>query len=160
MGKNMAKPKLEDRKEAELAYIEFTGPYNKMPFDEIIPKLYGWAKEQKVMPGFHPMAIFYDDPKAVLPESCRSEIAITFKGPAKETAGIETKHMPAQKVAAISFKGTASEYEKAYQELDKWIEGKGYRVSGPCIEIYSKMPEMIDDVMILYSKIMMPVEAK
>ena len=67
---------------------------------------------------------------------------------------------PAQKVAAMSFKGPGTEYQKAYAEMDIWIDGKGYRVSGPCIEIYSKKPEMIDGVMILFSKIMMPVELR
>jgi AraC family transcriptional regulator len=156
----MAKPKFEERKESDLAYIEHIGPYDKVPWDELTPRLYGWAKEQKVMPGFHPMGIYYDDPSQVAPEKRRSEIGITFKGPGKEVPGIKTRHMPAQKVAAVSFKGPSTEYQKAYAEMDRWIDGKGYRASGPCIEIYSKRPEMIDGVMILYSKILIPVETK
>ncbi|MGD0818989.1 MAG: GyrI-like domain-containing protein [Methanomassiliicoccales archaeon] len=156
----MAKPKFEERKETDLAFIEYTGRYDKVPWDEFMPRLYAWAKEQKVMPGFYPMAIYYDDPNKVPSEKCRSDIGITFKGPANEVGGIKTKHMPSQKVAVLSFKGPGSEYQKAYEELGNWIDGKGYRVSGPCTEIYSKRPEMIDGVMILYSKIVMPVEAK
>ena len=156
----MAKPKFEERKETDLAYIECTGPYDKVPWDELIPRLYGWAKGQKVMPGFHPMAIYYDDPKQVMPDTCRSEIGITFKGNAVEVDGIKTRHISAQKVAALSFKGPGSEYPKAYGELERWIGERGYRVSGPCIEIYSKKPELIDGVMMLYSKIMMPVEER
>jgi AraC family transcriptional regulator len=156
----MVKPKFEDRKETDIAYVENTGPYNKVPWDELIPRLYGWAKEQKVMPGFYPLGIYYDDPTQVPPEKCRSEIGITFKGQAKEASGIKIKHMPAQKVVTMSFKGPGTEYSKAYEEMGKWIDGKGYHVSGPCIEIYSKKPEMIDGVMILYSKIMMPVGSK
>jgi DNA gyrase inhibitor GyrI len=156
----MAKPKFEERKEADMAYIEFTGRYDSVPWDEFMPRLYGWAKEQRLMPGFHPMGIYYDNPEKVSAETCRSEIGITFKGPGKETGGIKIRHMPAQKVAALSFKGPGSEYRTAYQELDKWVDDKGYRASGPCMEIYSKKPEMIDGVMILYSKILMPIELK
>jgi AraC family transcriptional regulator len=154
----MVKPKFEERKETDLAYVEYTGRYDKVPWDEFMPRLYGWAKEQKVMPGFYPMAIYLDNPSQVPNDQCRSEICITFKGSAKEDGGVKIKHIPAQKVATISFKGPGSEYQKSYEELHKWIEGKGYRISGPCIEIYSKKPEMIDGVLILYSKIMMPVE--
>ena len=68
--------------------------------------------------------------------------------------------MPAQKVAAVLFKGPGSEYQKAYGELEEWIAGKEYRVYGPCIEVYTKKPEMIDGLMMLHSKIMMPVEPK
>ncbi len=156
----MAKPKFEDRKETDIAYIDFIGPYDQVPWDELMPRLYGWAGGQKVIPGFHPMGIYFDDPKQVPPEKLRSEIVITFKGEAKESGGIKIRHMPAQKVAAMSFKGPGTEFTKAYGEMEEWIEGKGYRVSGPCIEIYSKKPEMVDGIMILYSKIMMPVEEK
>ncbi len=156
----MVKPKFEERKEGDLAYIEYTGSYDSVPWDELIPKLYGWAKGQKVMPGFHPMGIFYDDPSQVPAEKCKSEIGITFKGPGKEADGIKIRHMPPQKVVAVSFKGPGSEYQRTYQELGRWIDENGHKVTGPSMEIYSKKPEMIDGVMILYSKILMPVEAK
>jgi AraC family transcriptional regulator len=156
----MAKPKFEERKEADLAYIEYIGGYDSVPWNELMPRLYGWAKEQKVMPGFHPMGVYYDNPEQVPSERCRSEIGITFKGPGKESGWVKVRHMPAQKVAALSFKGPGIEYQKAYQDLGRWVDEKGYKVTGPCIEIYSKMPEMIDGVMILYSKILMPVEEK
>ncbi|HEY3419858.1 MAG TPA: GyrI-like domain-containing protein [Methanomassiliicoccales archaeon] len=160
LGDEMTKPKLEERKETDLAYIEYTGRYDSVPWDEFMPRLYGWAKEQRVMSGLHPMGIYFDNPERVPPENCRSEIGITFKGPGKEAGGIKVRHMPVQKVASLSFKGPGSEYRMAYQELERWIDDQGLRGSGPCLEIFSKKPEMIDGVMILYSKILMPVESK
>ena len=79
----MVKPKFEERKESN--------PYDKMPWDELLPKLYGWAKMQKLMPGFFPMGIYHDDTKQVPPEKCRSEIGITFKGQAIEAGDIRIK---------------------------------------------------------------------
>lgn len=151
------KPKFEERKEVMLAYVEHKGPYDQMPWDELIPKLYGWAKAQKVMPGFHPMGIYYDDPNEMPKGRCRSDIAITFKGEAREADGVRTRRMPAMKVATLSFKGPSEEYSKAYKTLGDWIREKGYNVIGPSIEVYSKMPEVVDGVTILYAKIMMPV---
>ena len=156
----MANPKFENRLETDLAYIEHAGRYDQIPWDKYIPRLYTWAKEQKVMPGFFPMGIYLDNPTVVSGESCRSEIGITFKRKAMESGGVKIRHMPAQKMATVSFKGPGTEYDKAYAELEKWIDEKGYRVSGPSIEIYSKKPEVIDGITFLYSKILMPVEEK
>jgi len=156
----MASPKLESRKATSIAYIEHQGGYDKVPWDEYMHRLYGWAKEQKVMPGFYPMSICYDNPAKTQPEKCRSDIAITFKGKAKETPRVKIKQLPAMKVASISHKGPGSEYGNTYRKLENFLEEKGYMVSGPPIEVYSKKPEVVGGATILYAKIMMPVKKK
>jgi effector-binding domain-containing protein len=156
----MTSPKLETRKAANLAYIEHKGPYDKVPWEDYIKRLYGWAKEQKVMPGFYPMAIYHDDPEKTSPEECRSDIGITFKGRAKEQTGVKIHRMPTMKVATISHKGPGTEFKSTYAKLGDWIEKKGYRTSGPPIEVYSKKPEVVGGVTVLYAKVMMPVRKK
>jgi effector-binding domain-containing protein len=156
----MTNPKLESRKAANIAYIEHFGPYDGVPWENYIQRLYGWAKKQKVMPGFYPMGIYHDDPEKTLAEKCRSEIAITFKGKGKEENGIRTRRLQAMKVAAISHKAPGSEFKNTYARLMKWITEKGYRVSGPPIEVYTKKPKVVGDVTILYAKVMMPVKKK
>jgi DNA gyrase inhibitor GyrI len=156
----MAAPKLESRKAANLAYIEHRGPYDKVPWEDYIKQLYAWAKEQKVMPGFYPMAIYHDDPQQTPPEMLRSEIGITFKGRAKEQASVKIRKLAAMKVAAISHKGLGSEFKNTYAKLAEWIDRKGYRTSGPPIEIYSKKPKVVDGVTILTAKVMMPVSKR
>lgn len=153
----MSNPKIEKRKAANLAYIEHQGPYDKVPWEDYVKRLYSWAKEQKVMPGFYPMAIYHDDMEKTPPEKCRSEIGITFKGRAREQAGIKTRKMSAMSVATVSHKGPGSEFKNTYTKLANWIREKGYRISGPPIEVYSKKPEVIGGVTILYAKIMMPI---
>jgi effector-binding domain-containing protein len=156
----MAGPKLEARKASDLAYIEHVGPYDKVPWEEYIHRLYGWAKENKVMPGFYPMGIYYGEAKTTPPEKLKSDIAITFRGKAKEIGGVKIKKLPAMKVATMSHKGPGSEYINSYAKLMEFIEKKGMKPSGPPMEIYSKKPEMVDGVTILFSKIMMPVVKK
>jgi AraC family transcriptional regulator len=151
-------PKLESRKAANFAYIEHRGPYNRVPWEDYIKRLYGWAKEQKVMPGFYPMAIYHDDPDKTPPERCRSDIGITFKGTAKKHGGIKTRKMPAMRVATVSHKGPGSEFKNTYARLSEWIKKKGYRISGCPIEVYSKKPEVVGTTTILYAKVMMPVK--
>ena len=156
----MVGPRLEERKASHLAYLEHKGPFNKIPWQESIEKLYGWAKEQKVMPGFYPMAIYLDDPKTAPPEECRTQIAITFKGEAKEKSGVKICQLPDMKVASLSHKGPGSDFQKTYGILFEWIQKKGLELSGLPIEIYSKKPEIVDGKTILYAKIMMPVKKK
>jgi effector-binding domain-containing protein len=151
-------PKLETRRTANLAYIEHMGPYDKIPWEDYMKRLYGWAKEQKVMPGFYPMATYYDDMERTPPGKCRSDISITFKGRAKEQAGLKIRRMPAMKVATISHKGPGSEFKNTYAKLTEWIGKRGYQISGPPMEIYSKKPEVVEGVTILYAKVMIPVK--
>jgi AraC family transcriptional regulator len=156
----MANPKLEERNASHLAYLEYKGPFDKLPWQESIEKLYGWAKQQKVMPGFYPIAIYLDDPKIVPSEACRTEIAITYKGEAQEKSGVKTREMPAMKVATLSHKGPGTEFKNTYRTLIEWIEKKDLELSGPPMEIYSKKPEIINGETILYAKILMPVKNK
>jgi len=157
----MAKPKLEKRKAVKLAYIEYYGSYGSIPFNEYIPRLYGWVKTQnKVMPGFYPMCLYHSDPKRTPPEKCRTDIAITVKGDAKPEGDIKLTDLPDMTVAALSFKGPTSEYQNAYDTLGEFVAEKGYMISGPALEIYSKKPETVDGQMIIYAKIMFPVKKK
>ncbi len=150
-------PKFEKRKATNLAFIEHQGPYDKVPWEDYIKRLYSWAKEQRVTPGFYPMAIYHNDPQNFPSEKCRSEIGITFKGRAKEQASIRIRRLPAMKVVTISHKGPGNEFKNTYAKLADWIEKKGCKISGPPIEVYSKKPEVVNGVAILYAKIMMPV---
>lgn len=156
----MAGPKVEARTAADIAVIEHRGPYDKVPWDDYIPRLYTWAKEHKVMPGFYPMAIYHDDPEATAPEDLRSEIAITFKGNARAGKGIVLKRLPAMKVATISHKGPGSGFRNTYAKLHRWMEEKGLAASGPPMEVYSRKPEVRKGVTILHAKVMIPVKKK
>ncbi len=156
----MAKVKLEKRKAARIAYIQHVGSYSAIPFDKYMGLLYGWAKTNKVMPGFYPMAIYMSDPKTTPPEKSLTEIAISFKGDGKPEGDIKIKDLPEMTVATLSHKGPSSEYQNSYNTLAKWIVENGYSMFGPPIEIYSKKPEMKDGQMILYAKIMFPVVKK
>jgi DNA gyrase inhibitor GyrI len=156
----MVNPKLESRKAANIVYIEHKGPYGEVPWSEYMERLYGWAKEQKVMPGFFPMSICYSDPSKVAPKNCRSDIAITFKGKAKATGGIKLGKLPTMKVVTLSHKGPGSEFSESYAKIYEWIAEKGYKAVDAPIEIYSKKPEVVKGVTIIYAKIMVPVKKK
>ena len=128
--------------------------------DEYIPRLYAWAKELKVMPGFYPMAIYHDAPGARAPGEFRSDIAITFEGRAKATEGIVLKRLPAMRVATISHNGPGSTLGDTYARLYEWIDDNGFEASGPPMEIYSRTPEGVVGVTTLYAKVMVIVRER
>lgn len=156
----MATAKLEKRKATTLAYLEYTGPYDRIPFEDYIRRLYEWVKTKKIIPGFYPMGIYYSDPKITPPEKCRTDIGIMVKGNPKPEGDIKIRKLPAMTVATLSHKGPRSEYRKSYDTLDEFIKKKGYTIIAPAIEIYSKKPEMVAGQQIIYAKIMFPVKKK
>lgn len=156
----MAGVKLESRRPITIAYIEHVGSYGSIPFDKYYGQLYGWAKENKIMPGFHPMGIFHSIPKETPPEECKATIAIPIYGKGKPSGDVKIKKLPAMKVASYSHKGPASEYQNSYNKMETWIKEKGYALAASPMEVYSKKPEVVKGEMIIYAKIMMPVKKK
>jgi len=156
----MASIKVESRKATTLAYIEHTGPYDKVPWDVYMEKLFGFAKEKKVMPGFYPMATYTNCPDDTPPEERTCEISIPIHGDVEGKEDIKVKKLPEMKVATISHKGPGSEFKNTYAKLTGWISENGYEMSGPPMEIYSKKPKVKDGVTILYAKVMIPVKKK
>lgn len=154
----MATPKLEKREPATLAYVEHVGPYNKIPFNTVIPKLYEWVREAKVRPGFYPICVFHGDPKTTPPENLRTDLGITVKGSPKPSGDIKIRRLPAMTVATSSHNGPASEYQNSYDALTEFIRKKGYVLNGPPMETYSKKPEVVGGTTIIHAKIMIPVK--
>lgn len=153
----MAAPKVEKRKPVTFAYVEHVGPYSSIPFHDTIPSLYAWVKDKKLIPGFYPMAIFHSDPKTTPPRECRTDIGITVSGNPRPEGNIKVRRLPEMTVATLSHKGPATEYQRSYDTLHEFVRKKGYVVSGPPMEIYSKRPEAVHGETIIYAKIMFPV---
>jgi AraC family transcriptional regulator len=156
----MAQVKLEMRKPQVLAYVEHVGPYDTIPMDTYVEKLYGWAKKKGVRPGFYPMGIYYDSPDDTPADERRSEIAIPIFSKAAPEGEVKVRELKEMQVAAISHKGPSAEYARTYQVLSEWVTQHGYEWAGPPIEVYSKKPEVVGDETILYAKIMAPVRKK
>ncbi len=156
----MSKVKIEKRKPLTIAYMRYTGPYGEIPFDTYIGKLYGWAKEKKVRPGFYPMAIFHDDPKATPPEKCRTDIAIAVSGKPKGDDDVTIRALPEMTVATISHKGSGEEYAKTYADLEEFVDKNGYDWDGPPMEIYTRKPKVVEGKVVIQAKVMAPVRKK
>ncbi len=144
----------------KLAYLEHTGDYGGIPYDQYFEQLYAWAKEKKVRPGFKPLGIFHDNPEETPPEQCRSEIAIPIVGDADSGEDIKVKELPSMEVAVIKHKGPSEDYKNTYKILGDWITENGYDWAGPCMEVYTKKPKVKGEQTILYATIQAPIKKK
>ncbi len=156
----MAGIKIKTLKPQKLAYVEHTGDYKSIPYDDYFTKLYDWAKEKKVRPGFKPLGIFHDDPQKTPPEQCKSEICIPIVGEAESDENIKIKELPSMEVAVTKHKGSSEEYQNTYRQLNEWITKNGYEWAGPAMEVYTKKPKTVGDQTIIYATVQAPVKKK
>jgi len=153
----MAKIKAKTTKPMTVAYIEHIGPYSEVPWEEYMERLYGWAKEHHVRPGFSAIGIYHDNPEDVQPEACRSEVAIPIHGDASSDGGVKVKELPAMRVAELTFKGPSTMLGDAYRDIMAWTAEHGCEAAGPSMEIYRSRPKIKKGKMIFSARIQVPI---
>jgi effector-binding domain-containing protein len=156
----MDKIKIQIFKPVKLAYIEHIGKYDEVPYDKYVPRLYAWAKENKVRPGFKNINVFHDDPQQKNPSECKCWIGIPIKGNVKSDHEVKIEELPEKEVVTMKFKGPGSEYKDAYEKINKWMNVHNYEWDGPSFEICSKKPKMVNGDLILSTTIQVPIKKK
>jgi len=156
----MDKIKIQKLKPIKLAYIEHIGKYDEVPYDKYVPRLYEWAKENKVRPGFKNINVFHDDPEKINPSECKCWIGIPIKGNAISDDEVKIEEVPEMEVATMKFKGPTTEYKDAYRVIGKWMDEHGYDWDLPSYEVCSKKPKIVNGQMILSTTIHVPIKKK
>jgi effector-binding domain-containing protein len=154
------KIKVKKRPAGAIAYIEYRGPYGKIPFDEYMGKLYAFAKQAKVRPGWKPFAVYTTDPNTTPEAENVTLVAIDIAKEAPASGEVKVRTLPETEVAVMEHNAPAEEYKKSYAELGKWITDNGYVTAGPPLEIYTGKPKMKDGKMVIFSEIQFPVKRK
>jgi len=154
------KIKVKKRRAQTMAYIEYKGPYGKIPFDEAYGKLFAFAKESKAGVRGGPFAVYASDPHVTPESELVTRVAVPI-GKAVEPKGeINVQELPEMEVASMDHNAPAEEYNKSYTELGKWITDNGYIATGAPFEIYTGKPKVKDGKTIIYSEIQFPVKKK
>ena len=156
----MDKIKIKKIKPMKLAYIEHIGEYSKVPYDKYVPRLFEWAKENKVRPGFKNINVFHDDPEEKNPSECKSWIGIPVNSDANSDEEVKIKDFPEMQVATFKFKDPASEYRNVYGKIKEWMDENDYDWDGPSFEVCSKKPKEVNGELILYTTIQVPIKKK
>lgn len=155
--KIMPNIKIKKRKTTKIAYIEHTGNYSTIPYDQDISKLYSFAKKNKLRPGFKPFALYPDDPNSGPWENTRTRVAITINKLSDAFDNIQTSELPQMEVACMKFKGSSEAYQEGYNKLWQWIKENGYKLNGSPMEFWGKKPKIKNGVAIISSEIQAPI---
>jgi len=115
-----------------ICYLAHMGPYKHV--GSLLAKLSEYAAQKRISGEM--LGIYYDDPAKVPAESLRSDIGIVVPEGFKPDSGYYVKEIPPRKVVYAILKGPYAEIAKEYPKIFKWIEEKGYKISGPLMEIY------------------------
>ncbi len=156
----MAKVKVSSRKQSTVVYIEHRGPYDTVPWKPSIEKLYAFAKEHRLRPGFRPMAIYPDDPRTTDPAACRTRVAVPVRGTARGEGDVQVGELPASTVVTSPFEGTSADYDHAFRELAEWVRANGFEPAGAPVEVYTKRPEAVGGQTRIHSRLELPVRKR
>lgn len=140
--KKAEEKKVEEKKEYEIltkmvdkmtiVYVEHVGPYDQL--EPIFGQLATYAVEKGL--AFNMVGLYYDDPATVPAESLRSELGIQVEEGFQPDSGYMVKEIPAHEVVYAIIKGPYDKIALEYPNIMKWMEEKGYEMTGPITEIY------------------------
>lgn len=154
------KIKVKRRAGGPFAFIEATGPYDKIPFDQHFGRLMAFARESKAGMRWGMFVIYANDPHKTPPEQLVSKVAVTIGKAVPGSGDIKVDALPDMDVAVKVHDAPAEEYQKSYTELEKWVSDNGYEITGAPLEVYTGKPKVKDGKTIIYSEIQFPVRKK
>ena len=98
-------------------------------------KLDGYLAMHRVRPEGACLTIYHDD--EYKETDLDVEVCEPINVPLKESANVKVQTLPAEaQMACTVHHGPFISIDKAYAALFKWISENGYRISGPCREVY------------------------
>jgi len=154
------KIKVKRRRAGSFAYIEYSGPYAKIPFEDAFSRLFAWAKETKAGPGFAPFVIYASDPRTTPESGLVTKVAIPIRKTGEPRGEVKVGQLPEMEIAVKKHDAPAEEFKRSYAELQKWIVDNGYESYGAPMEVYTGKPKVRDGRTIIYSDIQFPVRKK
>jgi effector-binding domain-containing protein len=120
-------------------------------------EVFGYLGQRGIGPAGPPVGIFYDEEFGEQDQDV--EIAVPVSESVTESERVKTHELPAvEKMACIIHEGSYETVGGAYGQLMAWVEANGYRIAGPCREVYLQGPESGDDSSTYVTEVQLPVE--
>ena len=87
------------------------------------------------------------------------EVAAPLAAPLPGSEQVSVRELPGvEQAASMVYQGTYENIGEAYNTLLAWIGTNGYRIAGPCREVYLRGPESGPDSSSYVTEIQVPVE--
>jgi effector-binding domain-containing protein len=105
-------------------------------------EIYTWIETQRIKPDGPPLSIYYNH--EYTEQDIDVETAAFIEKPpatARETDRIKLRQLESvERMACILHSGRLDNILETYAAIGKWIQANGYRMAGPCREIYLQPP--------------------
>jgi effector-binding domain-containing protein len=125
---------------------------------QLFGELFGYLGQRGLGPSGPPIGIYYDE-EFREEELIDVEIAAPVAGQIPASERIKTRELAAiGQAACIIHEGKYEDIGGPYNQLLKWIETNGYRISGPVREVYVQGYEAGRDPSSYVTEIQFPVE--
>ncbi len=121
-------------------------------------EVYTWIQTQGLKPDGPALSIYYD--REYVEHDIDVETAALIEKPpatVRETASVKLRQLDGvEQLASTLHSGPLDNILEAYAAIGKWIQANGYRIVGPCRELYLQLPQSDRPI----TEIQYPVEQK
>jgi effector-binding domain-containing protein len=124
---------------------------------QLFGEVFGYLGQRGIGPAGPPVGIYHD--QEFREEAVDVEIAVPVAGSVPEGERVKARELPGtEQMACLVHEGGYETVGGTYGQLMKWIEANGYRIAGPCREVYLQGPESGGDPSTYVTEIQFPVE--
>jgi effector-binding domain-containing protein len=125
-------------------------------------KLYTFVAESGFIPAVPPSRVYFNVPGQVPEQELKWELRVPIAGicdaSGPDGKGLGFRCLEENTVASMIHRGPFSTIGDTYKNLKSWIADNGYKIAGPCEEVYITEPgntplaELMTEVRFLVSK--------
>jgi effector-binding domain-containing protein len=102
---------------------------------QLFGEVFAYLDQHKASPAGPTIGIYYDE--EFHEEGADVEAAVPVSGPVPSGERVKSRELPAvEEVACIIHEGNFDNLSGTYGQMMAWIEANGYRMAGPCREVY------------------------
>ena len=125
-----------------VAFITAKGSFSMI--NEAFGDLFAFVVENGFLPAGPPSGIYFDAPGRVPEKELRWELRVPIAGICDASGpnekGLGFRCLEETVVASAIHRGPFSNIGNTYEKLTQWIDKNGYKITGPCEEVYLNEP--------------------
>jgi DNA-binding transcriptional MerR regulator len=124
--------------------------------EQLFGQVFGHLGQHRAVPAGPPIAVYHDP--EFKEEAVDVEILVPTSTSVPSGGRVTCREMPAVKeMACLIHQGGCETIGGTYGQLMGWVEANGYRIAGPCREVYLSGPES-GDASSYVTEVQVPVE--
>jgi len=124
---------------------------------QLLGETFAYVGQQGGRPAGPPVCIYYDAEFRERDADVEAAVPLTAALPSSEQ--VTVRELPGtERMGCVIHQGSYESVGEAYNTLMAWIGSNGYRIAGPCREVYLRGPESGPDASSYVTEVQVPVE--